>query len=161
MKFVYALALMLCASTSFGADALAQLNARRVRAGLPAFKPDAALQAAAERCAQQQARSGAMYHCLHIGSRSGVGMGSGSDWEGRRFNTCYAFDYSGGYAGAAAVVGRNGQTYYALDIRNSPSPVVRTVAKPVVKAPVTEAPATPAPVAQEKKPTVVKPTSAK
>lgn len=148
----------LCAGNCFGADALAQLNARRVRAGLPAFKPDAALQAAAERSAQQQARSGAMYHCLHIGSRSGVGMGSGSDPTGRQFNSCYAFDYSGGYAGAAAVVGPNG-TYYALDIRDTPSPrpVVRqTVAKPVVKAPVT-----PAPVAQEKKPTVAKPTSAK
>jgi hypothetical protein len=119
--------MVLCASNCFGADVLQQLNARRARAGLPPFKPDAKLQMAAERSAQAQARSGAMYHCLHIGSRSGVGCASGSDPLGMRFNTCYAFNYGGGYAGAAAVVGRNGQTYYALDIRDTPSP------QPVVK----------------------------
>jgi hypothetical protein len=125
MKSLYALlflGVMLCAADCFGADVLAQLNARRAKAGLPQFKPDPALQAAAERSAQAQARSGAMYHCLHIGSRSGVGCGSGSDPAGLRFNTCYAFNYGGGYAGAAAVVGRNGQTYYALDIRDTPTP---------------------------------------
>jgi hypothetical protein len=134
---------------------LAQLNARRVKAGLPPYKADAQLQAAAERSAQQQARSGAMYHCLHIGSRSGVGMGSGSDPAGLRFNTCYAFNYGGGYAGAAAVVGPYG-TYYALDIRDTPSPqpiVRQTVAKPVVK------PASAKPT--DAKQPVVKPTSTK
>ena len=63
-------------------------------------------------------------------------MASGADFDGRRFNTCYAWNYGGGYAGAAAVVGANGNTYYALDIRDTPSPqpvVKRTVAKPVVE----------------------------
>jgi hypothetical protein len=121
MKSILFLSVVLCAANCFGADALQQLNIRRVKAGLPAYKADAQLQAAAERSAQAQARSGAMYHCLHIGSRSGVGCGSRRDYEGRRFNTCYAFSPRGGYAGAAAVVGRNGQTYYALDIRDTPS----------------------------------------
>mgnify|MGYP002626417138 CR=1 FL=1 len=115
---------MLFAANCFGANALEELNKRRARAGLPAFKPDAQLQAAAERSASAQARSGAMYHCLHIGSRSGVGYQWGADPTGKQFNTCYAFGYQGGYAGAAAVVGPNGSTYYALDIRDTPSPVV-------------------------------------
>lgn len=160
MKFVYFLALVLCTANCFAADALEQLNARRMRAGLQPFKPDPVLQAAAERSAQQQARSGSMYHCLHVGSRSGVGMASGSDWEGRRFNTCYAMSGGGGYAGAAAVVGRNG-TYYALDIRNSPSPqpiVRRTVAKPVVKETVKKPVPAQAAVVQ---PTAAKPAAAK
>ena len=118
------LLLVLFATNCFAGNALDELNKRRVRAGLPAYKPDAQLQAAAERSASAQARSGAMYHCLHIGSRSGVGYGSSYDPTGKRFNTCYAFSPQAGYAGAAAVVGRNGQTYYALDIRDTPSPVV-------------------------------------
>ena len=115
---------LLLAGNCFGANALEELNKRRVRAGLPAFKPDARLQAAAERSANAQARSGAMYHTLHMGSRSGVGCQLGADPTGKRFNTCYAFGPQGGYAGAAAVIGRNGITYYALDIRDTPSPVV-------------------------------------
>ena len=105
---------MLFAANCFGANALEELNKRRARAGLPAFKPDAQLQAAAERSASAQARRGARYPCLHIGA----------DPAGKQFNTCYAFGYQGGYAAAAAVVGPNGSTYYALDIRDTPSPVV-------------------------------------
>ena len=115
---------VLFAANCFAGNALEELNKRRARAGLPAYKPDAKLQAAAERSAQAQARSGAMYHCLHVGSRSGVGYTWGADHTGKRFDTCYAFSSQGGYAGAAAVVGQNGNTYYALDIRDTPSPVV-------------------------------------
>jgi hypothetical protein len=122
MKSFLFLVVILCAANCFAADALSQLNARRAKAGLPPFKPDAKLQAAAERSAQTQAQRGYMHHCCHIGSRYGVGMSGSSDPRGLRFDSCYAFDYSGGYAGAAAVVGRNGQTYYALDIRSTPSP---------------------------------------
>ena len=127
MKAMMFLLAVLFTTNCFGANALEQLNKRRVKAGLPPYKADAKLQAAAEKSAQTQARAGAMWHCCHIGSRSGVGYSSGSDPAGYRFNTCYAFDGNGGYAGAAAVVGPNGNTYYALDIRNTPSPVVRKV----------------------------------
>lgn len=132
MKAILFVAAFMFTTTCFGGNALEQLNKRRVKAGLPAYKADAKLQAAAERSAQRQSKYGAMQHCCHIGSRSGVGCGSGSDPKGYRFNTCYAFNYGGGYAGAAAVVGRNGQTYYALDIRTTPSPTT-TKTKPAPK----------------------------
>jgi len=104
-----------------GRDALAQLNWRRARVGLAPYRADPQLQAAAENSAQAQARTGRMFHSRHIGSRSGVGMTSIRDPQGRRFQTCYAFSRHAGYAGAAAAVGRNGRTFYALDIRDGPS----------------------------------------
>ena len=125
MKAMMFLVVVLFAANCFGANALEQLNQRRIKAGLPAYKADVRLQAAAEHSAQTQARYGAMRHCCHIGSRSGVGYAGSFDPEGHRFNTCYAFSRSGGYAGAAAVVGPNGQTFYALDIRDTPSPIVQ------------------------------------
>jgi len=61
-----------------------------------------------------------MFHNSHIGSRSGVGYTSQNDPQGRRFHTCYSLGRGTAYAGAAAVVGRNGATYYALDLSSSP-----------------------------------------
>ena len=104
----------------YGADALRNLNWRRAQVGLPAYKADPVLQQAAERSAQAQARRGRMFHNGHIGNRSGVGMTSRNDPTGRRFHTCYSMGRGTAWAGAAAVVGRNGQTYYSLDLSNSP-----------------------------------------
>jgi len=114
------LALCWCSEAS-ARDALAQLNWRRARVGLPAYKADPSLQAAAEASAQAQASRGRMFHNRHIGTRSGVGWDSQNDPEGRRFYTCCSFARGSAWAGAAVAVGRNGQTYYSLDLRNSPS----------------------------------------
>jgi len=113
--------LMFISGEVYGANALRQLNWRRAQVGLPAYKADAKLQAAAERSARAQARRGSMFHNSHIGNRSGVGMTSQNDPQGRRFHTCYSMGRGTAWAGAAAVVGRNGRTYYSLDLRNSPS----------------------------------------
>ena len=114
----------------YGADALRNLNWRRQQVGLPAYKADPVLQAAAERSAQAQASRGRMRHCNHIGNRSGVGMTSRRDPTGRRFHTCYSMGRGTAWAGAAAAVGRNGQTYYALDLSNSPRGRSRSTAAP-------------------------------
>ncbi|MEO2046464.1 MAG: hypothetical protein ABGX16_07810 [Pirellulales bacterium] len=115
------LLLGMTASDVVAASALNQLNWRRAKLGLPAYKFDAVLQVAAERSAQAQASRGSMFHNRHVGSRSGVGYSSYSDPQGRRFRTCFAFGRGTAYVGAAVAVGRNGHTYYSLDLRNTPS----------------------------------------
>jgi len=105
---------------AYGRNAMAEINWRRTHSGLPAFRPDARLQAASERSAQHQARRDRMSHQNHIGDYSGVGVTSDSRGP-RVFRTCYSFQRGSAYAGAAAAQGRSGRWYFSLDLRRSPS----------------------------------------
>lgn len=94
-------------------SALTELNMIRARRGLRALVEDASLSAIAYRKASIQANRGVMYHPGGTmgGARfEGVGMG-------RQFTTCYQDARNVQYAGAATVVGRNGQRYHCLLIR--------------------------------------------
>lgn len=94
-------------------SAMAELNYTRSRRGLPALIEDPALSAVAWQKASIQANRGAMFHpggSMGGARFEGVGMGP-------QFITCYQYSNVGTYAGAATVVGRNGQRYHCLLIR--------------------------------------------
>jgi len=112
------LVLFCMATQASGKDALSQLNWRRKAIGLRPYARAPELQGAAEASAAAQARRGSMFHNNHRGIRSGVGMNSRNDPSGRWFRTCFAFARitPGTSAAAAVAVGRNGRTFYTLDI---------------------------------------------
>lgn len=94
-------------------SAMAELNYTRSQRGLPALIEDPALSAVAWQKASIQANRGAMFHpggSMGGARFEGVGMGP-------QFITCYQYSNVGTYAGAATVVGRNGQRYHCLLIR--------------------------------------------
>ena len=94
-------------------SAIAELNSIRARRGLPALVEDPSLTSYAYRKASIQANRGAMYHpggSMGGARFEGVGMG-------QYFTTCYADIRGSHYAGAATVVGRNGQRYHCLLVR--------------------------------------------
>ena len=94
-------------------SAIAEVNALRARRGLSPLIEDASLSAVAHQKASIQAQRGAMGHPSGSmgGARyEGVGMGN-------QFIACYLYSNVGKYAGAATVVGANGQRYHCLLIR--------------------------------------------
>lgn len=94
-------------------SAMDEVNAIRAQQGLPEFIEDPSLTAVAYSKAAIQANRGAMGHpggSMGGARYEGVGMGY-------RFTTCYLYSNAGRYAGAATVVGRNGQRYHCLLIR--------------------------------------------
>ena len=93
--------------------ALAELNAIRARRGLFALVEDPSLTVIAQRKATIQANAGAMYHpggSMCSARYEGVGMGP-------QFISCYQNATNVRYAGAASVVGRNGQRFHCLLLR--------------------------------------------
>ncbi len=109
--------LAIMASQSLGADALESLNAKRKKNGLYALKPDATLQKWAEHKAEVQAKRHQMGHLVrgsYPGRGEGVGMVSGKDPKGSRLRACMMYTRRFKHAGAAAVVGNNGRTYYCV-----------------------------------------------
>ena len=94
-------------------SALAELNGLRAKRGLPALVEDPSLSAIAYKKASIQANAGATYHPGGtMGSARYEGVG-----RGRQFTTCYQNATNVRYAGAATVVGRNGQRYHCLLVR--------------------------------------------
>lgn len=94
-------------------SALAELNSLRSQRGLPALMEDPSLTAIAHQKASIQASRGAMFHpggSLGSARYEGVGVGA-------RFITCYQYATGILYAGAATVVGRDGQRYHCLLVR--------------------------------------------
>lgn len=94
-------------------SALAELNSIRASKGIPALIEDQSLSALAHQKASIQANRGAMYHpggSMGGARFEGVGMGP-------RFTSCYQDARNVTYAGAATVVGRNGQRYHCLLVR--------------------------------------------
>ena len=93
--------------------ALAEVNSIRTQRGLHAFIEDESLSAVAHKKASIQANRGWMGHpggSMGGARYEGVGVGN-------RFISCYLYSNVGRYAGAASVVGRNGQRYHCLLIR--------------------------------------------
>ena len=112
--------LLSVAKLSCGADVLHNVNVRRSYLGLPPFIHDPRLTQLAERESNIQASRGRMGHysgCPSPARGAGVGYTSYRDPTGRRFQSCYAATRKYRYAGASAVVGRNGRTYYTLMLR--------------------------------------------
>ena len=100
-------------TASVSGSALAEVNMLRAQRGLAPFIEDASLSTVAYQKASIQANRGAMGHpggSLGGARYEGVGMGS-------QFVSCYLYSNVGRYAGAASVVGRNGQRYHCLLIR--------------------------------------------
>ena len=94
-------------------SALAELNGIRARKGLPALIEDPSLSAIAHQKASKQAQAGAMFHpggTMGGARYEGVGMGP-------QFTSCYQDITGATYAGAATVVGRNGQRYHCLLVK--------------------------------------------
>lgn len=94
-------------------SALAELNAQRAQRGLRALVEDPSLTVIARHKASIQANRGAMFHpggSLGSARYEGVGVGA-------RFIACYQYATGIVYAGAATVVGRNGQRYHCLLVR--------------------------------------------
>ena len=110
-----------CTSESSNAtNVICSLNARRASIGLYPLVFDARLQQLAERESYLQARRGKMGHINGSPSparAAGVGYTTYTDPTGRRFQTCYAITRKYRYAGASAVVARNGRTYFTLMLR--------------------------------------------
>lgn len=110
---------LLAPPSAVAADALPMLNAQRAYFHLPPLQFDPVLSAAAERDCQTRASQGRTGH-LRTGARpgraEGVGYRRGSDPLGKRFFACYQSTRKYRYAGAAVVV-RNGRTFYQLKLR--------------------------------------------
>lgn len=136
MRFVIPLALLL-AAPSFAADALDELNVARAHRGLRPFARDAVLSIGAEKCVQYRAarlieghvgapknmRPGRWYkidgpgdHQFLPAFSNAVG-GAGAARPGEGWRSCCSWE-NWRYAGAAKVMGRDGQFYYQLFVRN-------------------------------------------
>ena len=100
-------------AVSNAGSAIAEANTLRIQRGLPPFIEDPSLSAVAYNKASIQANAGQMYHpggSMGGARYEGVGMG-------QQFLTCYLYSNVGQYAGAATVVGRNGQRYHCLLVK--------------------------------------------
>ena len=103
------------------ADVLQSLNVMRRSYGLPPYLPDPRLAQGAETICHTMARQGRSGHIgwhTRFGARAeGTGNRSITDPLGRRFYACYSASRRFRYAGASAVVGRGGRTFYTLILR--------------------------------------------
>ncbi|MCA9140076.1 MAG: hypothetical protein KDB00_25060 [Planctomycetales bacterium] len=98
-------------------NVLSMLNGQRSRQGLRSLRYDPALQAVAERRAQQMASSGLKSHppgSFAPGRYEGVGWSSSFSPNG--VSACYTSDPNMSAAGAAMVTGRDG-VYFAVVYR--------------------------------------------
>ncbi|MDM4017107.1 CAP domain-containing protein [Roseiconus lacunae] len=98
-------------------NVLSVLNRQRSRQGLRSLRPDPALQAVAERRAQQMASMGTKSHppgSFSPGRYEGVGWSSSYSPNG--VYACYTSDPSMSVAGAAMATGRDG-VYFAVVYR--------------------------------------------
>ncbi len=105
-----------------GEDALAEVNAARAKRGLPAYQPDPILNKAALACAKQRAARLIAGHLPESdfsylpsgGSATAAGCAAWTpDWG---WGSCCTYD-SYTYAGAAWVMGQDGQRYMHLFVR--------------------------------------------
>ncbi len=118
--FLCFLILVTGSQRAHAADVLEAVNAKRVRMGLYPFERDDKLTALAERESSQQVRRGQMGHFTGAprpAKAAGVGYTHHNDPTGRYFKTCYSTTRRFRYAGASAIVSRNGRTYFSLMLR--------------------------------------------
>lgn len=125
-------ALALPMSPASGDDALPRVNADRAARGLPPFRPDPGLQAAAESAARYRAT-------FRIAGHVGGGMGDfaflppgtqcdaagcGALEPSWGFQACCKWD-SYSHAGAATVAGADGRAYHHIFVRGGGGPRVQ------------------------------------
>lgn len=109
-------------SFTAGNDALSEVNAARASRGLRPFLPDPGLTAGAQRAAQERAARGITGHLPNdfamLPPGAFASAGGCAAWpQGMGWGSCCTYDTQYTYAGAAAVVGRDGRRYMHLFVR--------------------------------------------
>lgn len=104
------------------ADMVDEVNALRAERGLKPLTRDPELQQVCEKITYERCLKRHNGHLRSaeystVARAEGVGWYGGTDFEGRRFVTCYLYSRSFKYAGAALCCHSNGTTYYTLILK--------------------------------------------